>query len=82
MSLSSTTIRKQLYNTGDIVTIKNNNKIVSCLIEDEPKWRDWTESGEFDYIYPIKSNELEFKSICQERIIKKIGSGIVLSTNQ
>ena len=50
MSLSSTTIREQLYNPGDIVTIKNNNKIVSCLIEDEPKWRDWTESGEFDYL--------------------------------
>lgn len=82
MSLSSGNIRKQLYNTGDIVTIKNNCKILSCVIKDEPKWRDWTESGEHDYIYPIKSNELEFKSICQERIIKKIGSDLILISNQ
>ena len=50
MSLSSSSIKAQIYNTGDVVTIKCSNKIISCIIDGEPKWRDWTESGEFDYL--------------------------------
>tara|TARA_B110000967_G_scaffold208243_1_gene259800 strand:+ start:1613 stop:1858 length:246 start_codon:yes stop_codon:yes gene_type:complete len=81
MSLSSSSIKEQIYNTGDVVTIKCSNKIISCIIDGEPKWRDWTDSGEYDYIYPIKSNGSGYKSICQDRIINKIGSDTVVSSN-
>lgn len=61
----------QLYDIGDIVNIKSENKkdIIHVTITGNPKWRDWTEDGSFDYIYPVIYNELSKGSICESKII-------------
>ena len=64
------------YLTGDIVCIKYNHKIVSYVIEGVPLWRNWTDEGEYDYIYPVKDSENEIIHIREKRILRKIGSDI------
>lgn len=64
------------YLSGDVVCIKSNHKIVSYVIEGAPIWRNWTDDGSFDFIYPVKDIEGNVIHICEKRIIKKIGSDI------
>jgi hypothetical protein len=64
------------YLTGDVVCIKSNHKIVSYVIEGVPLWRNWTDEGEYDYIYPVKDSENNTIHIREKRILRKIGSDI------
>tara|TARA_B100001094_G_C17870583_1_gene641939 strand:- start:162 stop:446 length:285 start_codon:yes stop_codon:yes gene_type:complete len=64
------------YFTGDVVCIKSNHKIVSYVIEGVPLWRNWTDEGEYDYIYPVKDSENNTIHIREKRILRKIGSDI------
>jgi hypothetical protein len=64
------------YFTGDVVCIMSNYKIVSYTIEGIPKWRNWTDEGEYDYIYPVKDAENNIIYIREKRILKKIGSDL------
>ena len=64
------------YFKGDVVTIKSNYKILSYIIEDVPKWRNWTDEGEYDYIYPVRDLNNNIISIREKRILNKIGSDI------
>jgi hypothetical protein len=66
----------QLYNIDDIVCIYSNYKIISYTIIGEPKWRNWTEDGTFDYIYPVRGADNKNLHICQKRILKKIGRDV------
>ena len=56
--------------------IKSNHKIVSYVIEGVPLWRNWTDEGEYDYIYPVKDSENNTIHIREKRILRKIGSDI------
>ena len=49
----------------------SNYKIVSYTIEGIPKWRNWTDEGEYDYIYPVKDAENNIVYIREKRILKK-----------
>ena len=66
--------KTELYSIGDIVCIESNNKIISCTIIDESKWKNWTDDGQYDYLYPVKTEDNKKIYICQKRILKKIGS--------
>ena len=59
-----------------IVCIYSNHKIVSYTIIGEPKWRNWTEDGTYDYIYPVIGPNKTNLHICQQRILKKIGRDV------
>ncbi len=80
MSLNTSTDvnieENHLYFPGDVVCIKSNYKIVSYIIDGTPLWRNWTDEGEYDYIYPVKDSENNMLHIREKRIIRKIGSDI------
>ena len=60
-----------LYHIGDVVNIKSEDEktIIPVTITGEPKWRNWTEDGSFDYIYPVIYNNLSKRSICESNIL-------------
>tara|TARA_Y200000002_G_C22682299_1_gene664599 strand:- start:1958 stop:2191 length:234 start_codon:yes stop_codon:yes gene_type:complete len=54
-----------LFLVGDCVILEKNDKVT---IIGSPKWRNWTEDGSHDYIYPVVYDNLVEGYVCESRI--------------